>query len=148
MIRRLQGAGAVAHSADIARILAAAFEEPGQQWSAESVAATLGTPGCVALLAPGGCALLRTAGGEAEVLTIAVTPGARRRGLGAALLDACLAAAAAAGAGRLLLEVSAANEPAISLYARAGFAEIGRRRDYYAGRVGREDAVLMARDLQ
>ena len=147
MIRRLEGAGAVAHSAEIARILAAAFDDPAQQWSAESVAATLGTRGCTALLAPGGCALVRTAGGEAELLTIAVAPEARRRGLGAALLDGCLAEAAAAGAERLHLEVSAANAPAIALYTRAGFAETGRRRGYYAGDGGREDALLMSRSL-
>ncbi len=135
----------MAHSADIARLLAAAFDDPGQRWSADSVAATLAAPGCLALLAPGGCALLRVAGGEAELLTLAVAPEARRRGVGGALLDRCLAEAAAAGADRLHLEVGAANAGALALYARAGFAETGRRRGYYAGPAGREDALLMSR---
>lgn len=148
MIERLRGDPARARSAEIARILALAFDDPGQRWSAASVASTLATPGAVALLAPGGCAVLRVAADEAELLTIGVAPDARRGGLGRALITACLDAAAAAGAERLHLEVAAGNGPALALYAALGFAETGRRRAYYAGPQGREDAVLMARTAE
>lgn len=148
MIERLVGAAAQARSAGIARILAAAFDDPARAWTAESVAATLSAPGTAALLAPGGCALLRVAADEAELLTIAVVPEARSRGLGGALLGASLQEAAALGAVRLHLEVGAGNVAALALYASAGFTRTGLRRGYYRGPKGREDAVLMARDLR
>lgn len=148
MIRRLAADPAdpvgSAGPREIARILGAAFDDPAQRWSPGSVASTLAAPGVVGLLAEGGCAVLRVAADEAELLTIAVLPAARGRGLGAALLDACLAESAALGARRLHLEVAAANSPALALYARAGFVETGRRRGYYGAH---GDALTMARVL-
>jgi ribosomal-protein-alanine N-acetyltransferase len=47
----------------------------------------------------------------------------------------------------MLLEVRATNQPALALYAQQGFAEIGRRRGYYPAEAGREDAIVMAREL-
>ena len=146
MIERLTGAEAEARSAEVARLLGASFESAAQRWSTDSVAATLAMPGVVALVTPGGCALLRVAADEAELLTIAVAPGARRQGLGARLLAACLAEAAKRGAARIHLEVGAANAPAIALYQAAGLVRTGRRPDYYAGPEGREDALIMSRD--
>lgn len=97
--------------------------------------------------APGGFALFALAADEAEVLTLAVAPGARRRGLGAALLAAAAAAAAARGARSIHLEVAEDNAAARALYARAGFAETGRRRGYYARPGGRTDALRLRRAL-
>ena len=51
------------------------------------------------------------------------------------------------GARTLFLEVRDGNLAA-SLYARAGFIEVGRRKDYYTGIDGaRFDAITMRRDL-
>ncbi|HET7409041.1 MAG TPA: GNAT family N-acetyltransferase [Paracoccaceae bacterium] len=145
MIERLEGAAAMGRSAEIARLLAESFEDPSQRWPADSVASTLATSGAMALIAPGGCALLQVAAGEAELLTIAVAPPARRRGLGARLLAACLAEASERGADLLHLEVGAANVPAVALYESAGFTRTGLRPGYYAGKDGRVDALLMSR---
>ena len=41
----------------------------------------------------------------------------------------------------LMLEVRAGNEPAIALYRKHGFVEVGRRKNYYEK--PREDAILM-----
>lgn len=72
-----------------------------------------------------------------ELLRIAVTPAERRTGIGGQLMTAALARCA----GRtVLLEVAAGNESAVELYGGYGFAEISRRRGYYAGG---EDAVIM-----
>ncbi|HZX08284.1 GNAT family N-acetyltransferase [Kribbella sp.] len=72
-----------------------------------------------------------------EVLRIAVAPARRRTGIGGQLLTIALERCA----GRtVLLEVAAGNESARALYAGFGFAEISRRRGYYAGG---EDAVIM-----
>ena len=96
---------------------------------------------------PGACAILRTAADEAEILTIAVLPAARRQGRAARLVRACLGEASAAGAARLHLEVAGSNAAARALYLSAGFVETGRRPGYYRGASGREDAVLMRREL-
>lgn len=144
MIKRLTGAGAVAEIQVIARILSRAFDDEAQRWSAESIAATLAMPGTLALLAEHGCALIRIVADEAELLTIARDPAARGHGVGARLLDACLADAGAQGASRLYLEVAADNEAAIRLYQRRGFKCDGRRAGYYSSALGAKDALLMS----
>src|SRR5690625_3675234 len=87
MIECLSGAEAVARAPFIAGILARAFSDPAQRWSAESVAESCGTPGTLVLLAPHGCALIRIVADEAELLAIARDPIARGQGVGAELLD-------------------------------------------------------------
>lgn len=106
-----------------------------QGWSAAEIAGLLRRPEVVALTSPvaspDGFALVRTAAGEAELLTLAVVPEARRRGLGAALLARALATAAARHATEMFLEVAADNSAALALYRRAGFEQVGQRRGYY-----------------
>lgn len=97
---------------------------------------------------PTGFLLGRIVADEAEVLTLAVDPASRRRGIGARLVAAFLAEAAARGAGRAFLEVAADNAAARALYAAAGFAEVARRRGYYRDPAGGAvDALVLARDL-
>lgn len=83
---------------------------------------------------------------EGEIANLAVAPAARRRHIGAALLDAAIAAGAAQGAETIFLEVRESNAAARTLYASRGFAEIGRRRGYYRRPV--EDAVVMRLELR
>ncbi|BDG70842.1 hypothetical protein Rmf_07710 [Roseomonas fluvialis] len=80
---------------------------------------------------PVGFAMGRVAAQEAEVLTLAVHPAARRGGAGAALMRALMTAAAQRGASDMFLEVSEQNAAARRLYARLGATEAGRRRRYY-----------------
>jgi len=80
---------------------------------------------------------------EAHVMTLAVPPGSRRRGLGRALVRAALADPALSGVRRVHLEVRPSNAAARALYASFGFRETGLRRNYY----GEEDALLMTLDL-
>jgi len=80
---------------------------------------------------------------EAEIITIAVDDVWRRRGVGRALLEGALAEAGQRGARAMLLEVSVTNAAAQALYDRAGFVTVGRRRNYYKGPAGMEDALLM-----
>lgn len=118
---------------------------PAESWSAVAIAKLLALPGALGLLAEGaGFVLLRQVAEEAEVLTLAVRPEARRQGVAAALLQAGMAALAASGARALLLEVAEENAPARALYAALGFREAARRPDYYAP--GRH-ARLLRRDL-
>ena len=98
----------------------------------------LAMPGAFGFLdARGGFIVSRQAGGEAEILTLAVTPLARRQGIAQALVAQVVAATSGL---QIFLEVAADNDPARQLYAAAGFAECGRRRDYYGP--GRDAIVL------
>jgi ribosomal-protein-alanine N-acetyltransferase len=98
--------------------------------------------------APLGFIVVRAVAGEAEVLTLAVHPDARRQGLGRALVQSAAVAARAVGAEVFWLEVAIDNESAIALYAGAGFQAAGKRPGYY-GRKGGEriDALVMRRLL-
>lgn len=78
---------------------------------------------------------------EAEIANIAVAAEARGRGVGAALLDASLAAARAHGAECCYLDVRESNHAARRLYASRRFLEIGRRRGYYTRPA--EDALVL-----
>lgn len=132
---------------ELARLHARCFTTPAP-WSAADFAGFLADPLCFLICAPQGFALGRAVAGEAELLTIAVDPDARRQGTGRALLDALLAAAQTRGAEMLFLEVSAENPAAIALYRAAGLRETGRRRGYYRTPQGqRIDALVMATAL-
>jgi len=123
---------AAADAAALARLHATAFP-PGEAWGEETMARLLALPGVHALLAEeAGLLLLRQAAEEAEVLTLAVRPEARRQGVARALLETGAALLAAAGARVLLLEVAEENAPALALYAALGFVDAARRPDYYA----------------
>jgi len=129
-----------AHAAALAHIHAAAFP-PGARWGPDAMALQLELPGVFALVDPrGGMIMARVAADEAEILTLAVLPEARRQGLARALLQAAAEEAGARGAATLFLEVALRNEAARVLYAGAGFAEVGRRRRYYADG---DDALVM-----
>ncbi|GAB4127963.1 MAG: hypothetical protein Fur0040_10890 [Sideroxydans sp.] len=84
---------------------------------------------------------------EAELLDIAIARRWQRRGWGRILLQAMLALARHQGRRRMVLEVRASNVSAIALYRACGFERIGLRRDYYPADGGREDAILMGREL-
>jgi ribosomal-protein-alanine N-acetyltransferase len=95
-----------------------------------------------------GFAMLRLAADEAELITIAVDPRWRKKGMGRALMNALLEDLAMTAARRLFLEVAADNAAALRLYTRLGFAKIGERQGYYARPDGRPaTAIVMARDL-
>jgi [ribosomal protein S18]-alanine N-acetyltransferase len=75
--------------------------------------------------------LLAQAGGQADVLTLAVAGDRWGEGVGAALLDALLNEAHRRGCTEIFLEVRVDNERAQRLYRRRGFTGIGVRRGYY-----------------
>lgn len=90
-----------------------------------------------------GFALSRLVVDEAEILTIAVEPAERGHGLATALLGHHLANLARAGAGSVFLEVDDANRPALALYVRFGFRQVGRRPAYYAKADGSKGNALI-----
>lgn len=84
---------------------------------------------------------------EIELLNIGVVPERRRSGLGRALLQFVVAEARARTLQKLFLEVRESNHAARQLYEDAGFAVVGRRYNYYPAPGGREDAIIMAKQL-
>lgn len=78
-----------------------------------------------------GFLLIRAIGDEAEILTLAVDPMARRQGCARSLLAASKHDLAERGVARLFLEVAADNVAALSLYEALGFVTVGLRKGYY-----------------
>lgn len=142
-------------SADLAAMAALHAASFDDAWSAETLASMAAATGGVTVLATrddalAGFALIRATLDEAEILTLCIAPDIRRRGIGLALVTGACAYCAGLGVLRLYLEVSVENEPAIALYARAGFAIIGRRRGYYRPAAGGPavDALALAATLE
>lgn len=147
----------------IMAVMEAAFDPAyGEAWNRRQVADALTMPSTHALVvdadgavlpdgpgagAPAGFVLTRHVLDEEELLLIAVSPGARRRGVGTALITHLFDAARARGICRIFLEMRRGN-PAIQLYQRFGFEPIGERRNYYRMANGeRIDAITFARSI-
>jgi ribosomal-protein-alanine N-acetyltransferase len=124
-----------ADAAAMAAIHAACF---AKSWNADAIAQFIGVPGCLALIASTagdlpaqGFLIVRTAGDEAELLTLAVHSDHRGIGLARALLLHATARVRAAGARQIFLEVDEANASARGLYQSLGAVVVGRRKRYY-----------------
>lgn len=131
-----------------ARLAALHAEAFAAAWSEAEFADLLQQAGVFAVEEADGFILMRVVLDEAEILTLAVRPQARRAGLGGRLVGQAAVRAAQAGALRLFLEVAEDNVAARALYERAGFAQIGRRKAYYAAADGgRTDALVLGLDL-
>jgi len=94
-----------------------------------------------------GYGILSIAAGECHLLNICIAPEFQNRGHGARLVAQLLHLARQAGARSALLEVRVSNTTAFRLYHKLGFNEIGTRKNYYPAHGGREDALVLARDL-
>ena len=134
----------------LAKLHAASFETA---WSEKDIAELLASPGCVALLAtsddgPVGFLMYRAVADEAEIITICVDPAYQRRGAGLQIVSTTLQLLKSFKIGSMFLEVADGNREAISVYARAGFLEVGKRKAYYVRKNGEtEDALIMRAQL-
>jgi len=125
-----------ASTAPLAALHADCFE---RAWDAATLSNMLASPGTFAFVHADGFVLARAVDYEAEILTLAVRPAARGKGLGRALLQAAINKARDLAAQTLFLEVGADNPHALALYAGLGFAKVGARKAYYDGR----DALVL-----
>ena len=91
--------------------------------------------------------VLSIAAGEAHLLTFSVSPEQQNKGLGKMMLKNVIDEATFSNVQSVLLEVRPSNHAAIHLYQKMGFIEVGIRPDYYPDENGREDALIMAREL-
>ena len=141
-------AAAVPHAALLAALHRDAFDPAWQEPEFATLLAQPRVAGWIASLdgTPAGLLLVRCAGGEAEILTLAVRPASRRRGIAHALLTTMFATLATQNIARIFLEVAETNSAARALYSAHGFAPIGRRRGYYGPGAG-SDALVLGREL-
>lgn len=94
-----------------------------------------------------GYGIISIGAGECHFLNICIAPPHQHRGHGARLVTQLLEIARTARARTALLEVRVSNNAAFRLYDKLGFNEIGTRRGYYPAHGGREDALVLAREL-
>lgn len=120
-------------------------------WSENSIAGELTNPLSLWLVAMEGQQLAGYVGsqsvqGESDMMNLAVDPAFRRQGIGQLLIQSLVEQLAQKGNHCLSLEVRASNVPAISLYEKAGFVQVGRRPGYY--RNPKEDALILRKEWE
>ena len=94
-----------------------------------------------------GHGILSIAAGESHLLNVCVHPDFQGHGFGRILVEHVLERARAGKASTIFLEVRPSNVAACELYDKLGFNEVGIRENYYPSKVGREDALVMAKEL-
>ena len=136
------------HVPQVAALEKLCFRDP---WSENSIAGELSNPLSLWLVALDGEAVAGYVGsqsvmGETDMMNIAVDPNYRRQGVAAALIEELVRRLKDRGNHCLTLEVRASNDAAIKLYEKLGFAQIGRRPNYY--RNPKEDALILRKEWQ
>ena len=136
------------HVSAVAALETICFSDP---WSENSVSSELKNKLALWLVAEengtvAGYIGSQTCGEESDVMNVAVHPDFRRRGIAEALVNALVEELKAIGSHCLTLEVRASNVPAIALYEKMVFSEIGRRKNYY--RNPREDALILRKEWE
>ncbi|HEY5820946.1 MAG TPA: GNAT family N-acetyltransferase [Propionibacteriaceae bacterium] len=120
-----------------------------EQWSERSWQGELVGDSRTILIArahqPVGVISLKTVGELADLHRLVVAPAHRRRGVGADLVRAGLAAVRHQGATAVILEVDYDNEGAIALYQRLGFEQLSARQNYYGP--GQHALIMKLYDL-
>ena len=134
------------HVSQVAALEAICFQDP---WSENSVASELNNPLSFWLVALEGDRVVgyvgsQTVVGETDMMNVAVHPDFRRRGVAEALILALVEELKVMDSHCLTLEVRASNAPAIALYEKMGFSQIGLRKNYY--RNPREDALILRKE--
>ena len=138
-------AGQVAQIADLEKIC---FSDP---WSEKSIASELNNELALWLVATqdgrvAGYIGSQTVMDETDMMNVAVHPDYRRKGIAETLVNTLVEQLQTRRSRCLTLEVRVSNTPAITLYDKLGFSEIGRRKNYY--RNPREDALILRKEWE
>jgi len=136
------------HVSQIAELEKLCFSAP---WSERSIASELDNKLALWLVALEGETVAgyigsQTVMDETDMMNVAVHPDFRRKGIAEALVSALVVELKEKQSHCLTLEVRASNTPAICLYEKLGFCEIGRRKNYY--RNPREDALILRKEWE
>ena len=135
------------HVPQIAELEKLCFNDP---WSLNSIASELDNRLSLWLVAVENDCVIGYVGsqtvlGETDMMNIAIHPDYRKQGIGTALIEALIGELNNRGSHSLMLEVRASNDPAISVYCKLGFVEVGRRKNYY--RNPKEDARILRKEF-
>ena len=146
MIRRME-------KRDLPQVEAIEISLFSDAWSEQGFEDTLNSPYVISLVAIDeaedtilGYIIMYVSFEEGEISNVAVAKSAQNRGIGSALMQAILEKGLEESVTRFILEVRVSNTPAIALYKKFGFTEIGIRRDFYEK--PREDALIMVREKE
>ena len=136
------------HVSAVAALEKCCFSDP---WSEKSVAGELSNDLSLWLVAVEGEDVAGYVGsqtvlGETDMMNVAVSPDCRRRGIAERLITALVENLREQGSHCLTLEVRASNAPAIALYHKLEFSQVGRRPNYY--RNPREDALILRKEWE
>jgi len=136
------------HVAQVAELEKICFSDP---WSEKSVASELENKLAFWLVAEengmvAGYIGSQTVMGETDMMNVAVHPDWRRKGIAEKLVSSLVEELKQLESHCLTLEVRASNDPAIALYEKLGFGQIGRRKNYY--RNPREDALILRKEWE
>ena len=131
----------------IAELEKICFSDP---WSENSIASELDNPLSYWLVADDNGIIAGYVGSQsvldaADMMNLAVSPDYRKQGIGQALVRGLVNHLQQNNVIALLLEVRVSNHPAISLYEKLGFVQVGRRPKYYHN--PREDALILRKEL-
>lgn len=134
------------HVEPIAALEKCCFSDP---WSVNSIASELENPLSLWVVAMDGDALAGYVGsqsvmGWADMMNLAVDPDYRRQGIAERLIQELICRLKEDQVTCLTLEVRVSNHPAIALYEKTGFAEVGRRPGYYHN--PKEDALILRKE--
>ena len=132
-----------AHVPQVAELERICFADP---WSEKSVASELDNKWALWLVAVEDDRVIgyigsQTSIDETDVMNVAVHPDFRRRGIAESLIIRLVEELKNRGSHALMLDVRASNAPAIALYEKLGFLQVGCRKNYY--RNPKEDALIL-----
>ena len=136
------------HVPQVAELEKLCFADP---WSEKSVASELENKWALWLVALEennvvGYIGSQTSIDETDVMNVAVHPDFRRKGIAEKLIEQLVAELKGRGSHALMLEVRASNAPAIALYEKLGFVQVGCRKNYY--RNPKEDALILRKEWE
>ena len=137
---------AESHVPQIAELEKLCFHDP---WSISSIASEVSNRLSLWLVAAEDDQVIGYVGsqtvlGETDMMNIAVHPEYRKQGIATLLINDLVDKLKEQGSHSLMLEVRASNEPAISVYRKLDFMEVGRRKNYY--RNPKEDALILRKE--
>ena len=136
------------HVPQIAGLEQLCFSDP---WSERSIASEMDNDLALWLVALEGQTAVGYVGsqtvlGETDMMNLAVHPDFRRKGIAASLVRELVQRLKDRGSRCLTLEVRASNQPAQALYTSLGFAQVGRRPNYYQH--PKEDGLILRKEWE
>ena len=136
------------HVAQIAQLEKLCFADP---WSEMSIASELRSVWSYWVVALSADTVVGYIGSqssidESDVMNVAVHPDWRRQGIAENLIEHLIRELKNRGSKALMLEVRASNAPAIALYEKLGFRQVGLRKNYYKN--PKEDALILRKEWE